>query len=1208
MALKRVERKLDRKWSQWIATIKSNLMKNHLWQRMLKNTICTTITLIIGIVPAVVAVYGKSTFLGAMASAFGHPGQRFGQMTEVLCLIMLGTFVGIGWGMFGLYLSSLVYHYNVEAAWAIRAVFFTLALLIHGVLRASTPRLFMFVFWFLLINLTILTNSATAASTSMVTQIAYPIMTAIGVIVLVNITVFPEFSSSFLGTKTIETLCEAVSCCQEAGEWFMTDSRESKKDNGKKSAELRARLITLTDKKAKLRTQLGSCSSAQAECNFELVFSVLPPRSLKSISMTMMARLVQVTIGLVNACESKFAMAGYGHHHELEKAKDSEESGDESSNSSSSRDSDESSDTSDDSDGKPRNGNRSHRQKSRYRRDLELVKPIKEIASGDVDLLDHIMSQVRIPAQSLKAQIHDATQVITTALAFCYDVPKLPSGALAPEGILLEEIDLRLEIFSRALAQFDIDSAEALENAAAMCYGNGLTGDLMPRMETHLVSSFLIDIRYAAFQIMDMLKQARFLVEKRQSRLGRRRLHWPRISWKKWLTSGGDQDRDALPEYARKEARTGRGIREDSRNAADDDDFDTSLSSESDRQKGDTDEEAGIVLSKETSMPVKGKIPRRKGPQKSDASDVLWLRGLAADLVEFFADSDALAFALKMCVAAFIVTWPGFVPSWNHWYASVRGTWASLQLILVFEVSVGTSFQGFFLRAAGTVFGCTVGFAAYKIGQGNLVVLILICFLGIIPSSYVHLSTPYVKTGLISIVSLSVVGLATVVQSNTDEPWQIYLKRMICFLIGGTVALSIEMTLFPVRARDRLVESLAASINQISNMEETVAVGIDSKISVDIRAHAMNEGFVHAKEKAEQALGAARTFLPFCLTEPRIKGSFKGQAMIYGEIIYVLFQIIDRMNNMLHIRRAYGSSVLEEFQAEVLPFRRNVTGSMKITLFAVHEALTTRLPLPQFLPSSRVAQLRYVSRVREVLLERAMESARASGVQTPATVGSRHGSIPLQGHGLRSVTRQSFLAWNAASAGVMEIIEYLEELVDLAKLLVGVNAFRTGMLERPRFHEYISRIKARQAESAAVESERVEMEKTVSKASDASKGRNRLKGFSFGRRPTMPSQGVAGSAFGTGLKRRRTALGNVTPGGGDGAADGKESDEVAVVEEDDLPMSLQRVMTRRMEGNQRNKEPRIGIEAGSGVGSGRRRYTADPKGKGALRKAGTWMG
>jgi hypothetical protein len=50
------------------------------------------------------------------------------------------------------------------------------------------------------------------------------------------------------------------------------------------------------------------------------------------------------------------------------------------------------------------------------------------------------------------------------------------------------------------------------------------------------------------------------------------------------------------------------------------------------------------------------------------------------------------------------------------------------------------------------------------------------------------------------------------------------------------------------------------------------------------------------------------------------------------------------------------------------------------------------------------------------------------------------------------------LSWNAASAGQIEVIEYLEELIDLVKLLVGANEFRSGMLTRPTYREYVERI------------------------------------------------------------------------------------------------------------------------------------------------------
>lgn len=50
--------------------------------------------------------------------------------------------------------------------------------------------------------------------------------------------------------------------------------------------------------------------------------------------------------------------------------------------------------------------------------------------------------------------------------------------------------------------------------------------------------------------------------------------------------------------------------------------------------------------------------------------------------------------------------------------------------------------------------------------------------------------------------------------------------------------------------------------------------------------------------------------------------------------------------------------------------------------------------------------------------------------------------------------RRKYMAWNASSAAQAEIIEFLEELIDLTKLLVGASEFRSGMLTRPTYHQY----------------------------------------------------------------------------------------------------------------------------------------------------------
>ncbi|KAI0525983.1 hypothetical protein F5B22DRAFT_588557 [Xylaria bambusicola] len=1116
---------------KWLGEVAANLRKKSVWQPMLKNIISTIIVIIIGVIPAVVNVYGKSTFLGAIASVFGQPGQRFGKMVEIISLIVLGTFLGLGWGNLGLYLSSLAHDSNIHAAWTIRAVFFVLAVIFHGVLRSAAPRLFQLVFFFMLINLGPLTSSGWSVTLSQFEAVVYPILTAIGVVILVNIAIFPQFSSGFLGTSTIEALTETIILFQEAGDWFMCNDGDGGKETSPKT--MRSGLAALSNKKPKLRARLRSCKAVQAECNFELGLTVLPPQSLKPISVIMMTRLVQITTSLINACESKYALVACDNMEDKTIA-----SGDEKANTSQIE-----SDTSSDE------------ELAEYQRNIDLIKPVREIESGDINILEQIMLKIWHPAKSMQDQIRDAVHLITSTLAYCYDVPQLPSRSPKPDGILLQEMDIRIDILSRALAQFDSDSVTALESAAVVRDGENSIDDMTPRLETHLVSSFVICLSQAAREILEMLKYARNLVEKRQARNGRRKLYWPKISWKKWLISGGEQDGNVLPESARREARSGYGSVEDEENAD---------------GKSDCNATAAERISVTGHLTESGPVPnqnkkgsRQKRSCKSYSSHILWIRGLAADVFEFLQNSDHFIFALKMAIAALLVTWPAFVPSLNAWYVSVRGTWATFQLILVFEVSIGTTFLGFLLRAFGTTLGCSIGIIAWEAGQGNLVVLVVILAIGLIPASYVQLATPYVKAGIICMISLSVVGLTIANPANNDAPWQIYVKRLACFLAGGTVALVIEMTIFPVRARDRLVELLVSSISQISVMESTVATEVDSPNFLKMEPQSFDEQFHNAKKKAEQALDAARAFLPFCLTEPRIKGNFEGYALVYREMIHVLFQIIERMDNILHTRKLFGRSVLEELREEILPYRRNVAGCVSLTLFVVQEALTTRLPIPQYLPSSRVAQLRSVARIRELLLTHKHTEGHINA-EIPTT-SQRGSSIAIDNAASRSVTRFDFLAWKASSAGMMEVIEYLEELVDLAKLLVGVNAFRGGLLEHPDFHAYQDKMSTLESEADATSVNIIRRRRLESIGAQSSIAQR------------MPSH--------TSLRRRQTA--GATPTEFDHTNFENDDD----TEENDISWSLQRVVTKRME------------EARS-----KRRGAEDPKGKYALRSVHTWTG
>lgn len=1224
------------KVEEWCAkhasAIWGNMQTGNLWQRMLKNTIASTIAIILALIPAVIAIYGKATYLAVVTTVFGHPGRRFGMMAEALILTILGTLFGAAWSVLGVYLSSLVYHNSTPAAYTIKGVFLALAVLFHGFLRSHTPRLFLGVLLMLIVVVVTLTGPATAVSVGLVTAILYPILTAVGILLIVNVTIFPEFSSSFLGITTIETLSQTVNTLRDANSYFVSildpnnetigkqdgnnsdgeaergvpepaeppkrtlfhrlfkaikslrskTSTQEPKDSAKTTEEEHSgeehstpevrkpvvpaivELKSLTDQKAKLRAKLESCKSAQQECMFELAFAVLPPRDLKPISDTSMKKLVSNTISLIGACESKYALLGDRDDSKaasdvVKGVKTPTGSVSRSRRSSIDQDSETGGESgheqpSSDEEGphmlwgkKKKKKKRAHRSKSRARRsksrarlrrekeDLEMVKPLKEIKSADEELMRRLLKRIESPLHSLQNNINKSVEVITSCLAYCYDVPKLPGGAFPPKGIRLEELDIHIDAMKASIVDFDKNASAALESATAYYESHSTHVDVTPRMEIFLISSFILNLRQAATNMRKMLKHSRRLVEKRQERHEKRRLWAPRIHWRKWLTTGGEHDMLSLPDQGRKDKRQGK---------SEDQDDDKGPHEKGAKAAKTGDVEAGGQAAPAQKPPAP-KVTKKVKPKKEEKSRFARFRIKLADFVEAVSGSDDVEYAVKLTIAVLLVTWPAFVGKWNTWYYLNRGLWAALQLVLITEVVIGASVWVFLLRVVGTTIGCCWGLAAFEAARGNRVVMVVMLVIGLVPSTYVQLGTTYIKAGMVCIISMSIVALATVDNTLSGGATDNFLKRLIAFLIGGTVAIFIEFAVLPVRARDRLVESLAAAIQKISEMEACLAYGVESGKNTDVRSPEVIERFEVAMGEAEDALGAAATFLPFCNQEPRLKGSFAGLSLVYQEVLYVLHRIMERMDNILQLRNEYGSGVLEELNEEIYAYRRNLAGSITLILFAVHEALTTKLPLPQFLPSARLAHLRVVNRVRELVLD-----------NEPSILGKGDNMerSKMEVLMVRRMLRQKFLSWNAASAGQIEVIEYLEELVDLTKLLVGANEFRSGLLTRPSYNDYIKKIKEREQaeerETVILEEERGRQETGPSQVPQ--------------RRSSEHSQAAemadkVAEKLEPGLrKRRNTRLGSI--------ANNEGVDQVnAKLANAELPMSLQRVRSKRIE-------------------------------------------
>lgn len=357
--------------------------------------------------------------------------------------------------MLGTYFASLVIKNDPAAAYAIKGIFLSVALIFHGFLRSKTPRLFVFVLLLIIVNIVTLTSTSTAVKSVSITQILYPILLGTGANLLVNLCLFPEFSSSFLGKTTIDTLYETTSALHKAGDYFIglqesqspselefhrPHKREKEVPNDNqhflhsihrmvaslvykakgqptKSNTLTEQAVSLpdlTNSKAKLRTRLGNCKAAQSECNFELAFGVLPPENLKPISTRSMKRLVANTIAVVGACESKFALIGN---------KDVEDADLEDSNQDYQRR------ASKDLHIGPHthlqqqlvNNSASTISKPRGQRtDIDLIKPKREIEFADVRLLQDLLTRVEKPYKEFMASIQRTVACITISIACSY--------------------------------------------------------------------------------------------------------------------------------------------------------------------------------------------------------------------------------------------------------------------------------------------------------------------------------------------------------------------------------------------------------------------------------------------------------------------------------------------------------------------------------------------------------------------------------------------------------------------------------------------------------------------------------------------------------------------------------------------------------------------------------------------------------------------
>ncbi|CAN6611310.1 hypothetical protein TRVA0_004S03906 [Trichomonascus vanleenenianus] len=1025
------------------------------FKRTLKGALTTLICFVLCLINPVDRAMGTSSFLVAMIAVNVHPARRLGAMIEAMVLSLTGAGTGVAFLVLIHFIASKI---NLNAgetqALGFLAVIEILVLFVHGFVRSLAPRLFLLVFlFFLVVHFGFLT-SLTIPPGVLAKTFAIPITIAIGVSTVVSLFVFPEFGSTYLGTSVIKMLNGMHEHFNTSVLFFL----------GKVDTEVEPAkgpiisLGTLQEQKSRDRNNLITCKSVMEESAFEISYSFMSPLELKPMVKTLKNAVVSSN-ALTGACELEYALLGYSHlerdggRRKSDNSTGSEESGE--------------------SDDAPHHHHATRSESMSPDELIEALKPHKEIEHGDKDLLLQFLDSVRDPILTLSNAISLSLNAIKRSIAYAYDVPEdeielltfagskstladRTPAALNNVDITMEVIDRTLQKMARALSDYDEWVPKSLESIVLEGESENLDEELlMPRDEFFLISSFLMNLREFANSTNQILVECRDILEichRRQAKGWYGRGLWfsglsSRKLFLKYLATG---------EAEKKEA----DVQSTSKRYYKDEDPQKSSEPIEPSEKETEKEEPSVRKDIGRMFRI---LAAAKWKRFSTSA-----RNIIADIVEFpNRYKKHVRYAFNFTLLLMLISFPAFSPNMRQWYIDIRGAWCGFVAAISLESSIGSTNTLFLSRSVGVILGSAWGYATYVAGSwgADPYVMTVMLAIGVLPAYYLLLRSPFPKAATVAIVSCNIVILSTVRPTIPGTILTNFAKRCITMLVGSSAAILVQISIYPVKARVEMVKSVAFAIQCCARLEGALSQGIDLAeypspdlhLIVDQRCNKLFQ-------RAKKALVAAEVYREATEREPRLKGSFSSREKIYGEIIFVLHQIVDKFQNIAFMRKKYGSAVIEDLGPYVYIYRREFYGCLTSTLRALEQALLTKSSLPQFLPSSRVAHLRVVNRVREML---AGETSRFTS-QVQSRNNSRHPSmtdirieepsnlhplIPTDDH-RHNMVKHKYMSWSANSAGLEEIVEYVEELIELTKLIVGVNEFRFGFLSRPLYEDW----------------------------------------------------------------------------------------------------------------------------------------------------------
>lgn len=771
------------------------------------------------------------------------------------------------------------------------------------------------------------------------------------------------------------------------------------------------------------------------------------------------------------------------------------------------------------------------------------------LMNGDIDeKFKNALSRSMGSLFDLHKNISQSIYILKISIARSYDADKslVQSSVCFNLDDIDEEsvnFDTMIDKMVRCLAILDIKFREEFKELSTV-----FEDYLKPNDQMFIMSSFLMNLKETTNAVCNMLKEAQFILETRMRR--QKKGFFGRKLWISFLRS-----------------------RTEIQGWMDANRADVMTAGESASLNGDSMSRAYVEPHSRQTPAIAPEVDSTLG----DAKTAKKPSPVISFLNSYARHKPHIRFGVQCAVGITLATFPMFVPEARHWFADIKGPWIGFVCILVLEPEVGSTFFVFFLRGVGVISGAAWGYLSYVAGnhQKNPYLETVVTALGAAPGFYFFLGTPYIKAAIIGIISIYIVLLASAVPSDVGSSiLQNFAKRCLAMIYGGAVALICQVVIFPNKARDELIQEVVHSASNISKMLLLYATGLEGETIQLSMPERRFDKFQYFSLETKSCLIRADAYRTSAKKEPRLKGSYRDIERIFFEITFIMKEIVDRLDNIVQLRRAYGSAIIEEFNKEVHPYRRQLQASMNNSMKAVEFALSTKSPLPQYLPSPTIAHKRLLEKVTELVQIKYKSRMDGSSSQSDSD-----GEIFVNFRGTRAsaalevqqegILKEKFLSWNATSAATEEVIRYIEELLELTKVLVGVNEFKYGFLSRSLYSEYAARA-ARGFEKAMHTGDTaVDIDQRLSDSDEDGEGQE-MDEAEIRPMPLADDESIESrrSGISKGFRRRVYSIGSWVRGyENHSTASLGQYDGASLSSSEQLPLSLMRVVSKKAEGS-----------------------------------------